>query len=274
MKVLISCVNDNYRNQQIYQEKTGYKVGKFDCVIKYSINDIDAEFLYKNKEILSIERGIGLWLWKPYFILKTLKKLADGDYLFYCDAAAYFLKPIDTLIDIMNRDNIDIMCFEIPLLERAWTSKTCLERLGCTEKKYADTPQRVGNYMLFKNSEYSRKIVDEYLNLCEDIDTIVGGELGEDCIAHRNDQSVWSLVTKKHNIKAYRDPSQFGFFPESYINYAINKRGIALTAFTDHSSSNYPCIIYLYRKGKEYQVKYRIKSYLRLKRNLYFISKF
>jgi hypothetical protein len=35
-------------------------------------------------------------------------------------------------------------------------------------------------------------------------------------VAHREDQSVLSLLVKKYNIKAYQDPSQFAVFPERY----------------------------------------------------------
>jgi hypothetical protein len=29
-------------------------------------------------------------------------------------------------------------------------------------------------------------------------------------VSHRHDQSIISLISKKHNIKRFRDPSQFG----------------------------------------------------------------
>ncbi len=29
-------------------------------------------------------------------------------------------------------------------------------------------------------------------------------------VAHRHDQSVWSLMSKKYQINRFRDPSQFG----------------------------------------------------------------
>jgi hypothetical protein len=32
----------------------------------------------------------------------------------------------------------------------------------------------------------------------------------EDFISHRHDQSIISLISKKRNIKRFRDPSQFG----------------------------------------------------------------
>ena len=32
----------------------------------------------------------------------------------------------------------------------------------------------------------------------------------DDFVVHRHDQAVWSLMVKKHKLKRFRDPSQFG----------------------------------------------------------------
>ena len=42
-------------------------------------SDISGDFYEKNQHILDQKRGAGYWLWKPYFIYKTLKKINDGE---------------------------------------------------------------------------------------------------------------------------------------------------------------------------------------------------
>lgn len=273
MKVLINFADENFRNQQKYNTKTGYRIGKFDKVIEFSPDDIPASYKEQHVDIFSVKRGYGLWLWKPYFIVQTLKSLNEGDYLFYCDSGAYFLKPIDLLISVMEHDKQEIMCYEIPLLECQWTSESCIKIMECQEARYLMTPQRCASYILIKKTAYSVKMMEEYLHTCENYECLSGGHLGESCLAHREDQSVWSLITKKHGIEAYRDPSQYGILPGSYIRYAQRFDRVALAGYSNQEKSTYPTVIYLYRKGKDYQIIPRVISRLKLIRNLYFNSK-
>ena len=80
--VAISYANYIYFKQLKVNKFSAIKVGKVDKYYSYKPEDIDINFKKKNKDILSRERGNGYWIWKPYFILKTLKnKLNIGDYL-------------------------------------------------------------------------------------------------------------------------------------------------------------------------------------------------
>lgn len=273
VKVLINFADKNYKEQQKYNTKTGYRIGKFDKVIEFSPDNIPESYKTAHNDIFSVSRGYGLWLWKPYFILETLKKLNDGDYLFYCDSGAYFMESVDLLIAVMERDKQEVMCYEIPLLECQWTSKTCSDGMNCFDEKYLLTPQRCASYMLIKKSAFSMDVISSYLKYCENYELLSGGDLGNMCLAHREDQSIWSLVTKQYGIKAYRDPSQYGFLPGSYIRYGMRIKGLALAGYTDQCKASYPCVLYLYRKGADYKLVHRMVNKLKLKRNLYFNSK-
>jgi len=113
MKLLINYANNVFRTSQRLNSKTGKEIGLFDEVISYSPKDIGRSFYKRNEKILSQKRGNGYWLWKPYFIKKTLEMLNWGDYLFYCDSGSYFIKPITPLIDISLVTGQEIIPFEI-----------------------------------------------------------------------------------------------------------------------------------------------------------------
>src|SRR6266498_5640911 len=100
MKLLINYANDVFRESQKINSITGKEIGLFDQVISYSPKDIELDFFRKNRKILIQKKGNGYWLWKPYFIKKTLETLDYGDYLFYSDSGSYFINPITPLIDI------------------------------------------------------------------------------------------------------------------------------------------------------------------------------
>ena len=100
--VAISYSNEKYQTQLKYNKKSAIEIGKVDEYYEYGPNDIEYEFKQKNKDILSKKRGNGYWLWKPYFILKTLKqKLKDGDYLIYTDACILYKDNSRKLIDFL-----------------------------------------------------------------------------------------------------------------------------------------------------------------------------
>ena len=101
------------KKQWIIQKK-----GNFDKYISFSFEDIDGDFLKENYEILNEKRGGRYWLCKPYFILKTPQKLNENDYLFYSDSGAIFLKEVDILIKELEKNNQDIIGFELPLIEK------------------------------------------------------------------------------------------------------------------------------------------------------------
>ena len=119
-KVYINYGDSKFKKQQRIALKGAKYLGGFDEIIGYSPEDIDREFYVKHKNILDQKRGCGFWLWKPYLINRTLQKLSYGDYLFYSDAGALFLKGVGNLIFELDKYKQDIMGFELPLIEEQW----------------------------------------------------------------------------------------------------------------------------------------------------------
>lgn len=91
-----------------------------------------------------------------------------------------------------------------------------LIRLDSDKVEYIDNNQICATYIIVKNSDYSRRIIQEYYELCQDYGLIsdapsVNCDEYPEFVEHRHDQSIWSIACKRNNIKPYRDPSQFGF---------------------------------------------------------------
>jgi hypothetical protein len=261
MIIVINYADHNFIKQQKYNTKTAYKYGA-DIVIEYSPDDLDQEFKRKYWHILSEKRGAGYWLWKPYIILKTFEKCNDGDYLFYVDSGAYFVNKISYLIEEMNRKNDYIMAFELPLIEKQWTKRDAFILMNCDSDYYAESNQILAGYILARKCHASVKFFEEYLNYCTDyrILTDLPNEMGKDnyenFIEHRHDQSVFSLLCKKYNIKPHRDPSQFGIYP---IMYYSPGRLYNPKKYED----KYPQILVSCRRETSYY--FRVKELLRRK---------
>ncbi len=260
MKVAINFADDRFKKAQKLNSRTAKLFGGADKVIEYSPRDIDPVFYSANQSILSQKRGGGYWLWKPYFILKTLESLNEGDYLFYCDSGAFYIGSIDHIIKVMELNGDDIAIFETPLIEREWTNKYLLNELQCDEDKYLNSNQIAGGYILLKKSSKSIEFISEYLRLCcngayiTDMHTDKGGEVFD----HRHDQSILSLLAKNNNLTRYKDPSDYGAFPFKYFAKGRLFR-------VNEYKNDYPVIVISNRKANPYTylIKYYIKVALR-----------
>ena len=130
MIVAVNYANMPYKKAQEYCTRSAYLYG-IDKVYEYGPDDISEDFMLKNKAILEKKRGGGYWLWKPYVICETLKKIEYGDYLFYIDSGSYFINNVNSIVECMKRNGDDIISFEIPFIEKQWTKKEIFKYFNC-----------------------------------------------------------------------------------------------------------------------------------------------
>lgn len=242
--VLLNYADDKYRDTQERCSWTGKMIGRFDEVISYTPSDIDEVFKEKYKKILEVKRGAGLWLWKPYVIKKALGMLNDGDFLFYCDSGSFFVRSIKPVIQSMNQD---IFVTDLPLIEHQWTKPSCISYLGMDKPEYTETNQIQASFICVRKSDYAVAFIDEWLRLCCNYDLISPEEntdINEEYprfIAHREDQSLFSLLCKKEGIVPHKDPSQFSRLSEWY------KQPKYLFRVPVHTEDSYEPILVLHR---------------------------
>lgn len=146
MIYVVNFADEKYRKAQHLNTWSAYKFGKVDKVLEYSPSDIDYTFYTDHKRILSFDRGCGLWLWKPYFILKALKQIDEGDYLFYCDSASIFIRDIRNILTVMKGD---IWVSEIPLLEKQFTKESTFVAMQCENDIYRNSYQIQATFFVY-----------------------------------------------------------------------------------------------------------------------------
>jgi hypothetical protein len=273
MKVLINFANEKFRFTQKANSLTGKLFGDFDRVIEYSPKDIDADFYEQNKAILDIKKGAGLWLWKPYFILKTLQNLNEGDILFYSDSGSLFIRSVDHLVNQMNKDNLNVFFTFTPYIAKNWTRKYTFDFLGSNSDLFYNALHPSAGFILLKKSHEAEKFITEWLNLCCNFDLIRDEYEGEDnlseFIEHRHDQAILSILARKHQMGYYKDLSQFGsepFYLELFEYYKLPFK-------TYEFIGEYPTILVLHRVNKAVRpvAKYYVKRILfKLNKRLYY----
>ena len=268
MIIAINYANEGFQKAQKLNLETALQWGA-DKVIGYTPDDMDEEFKEKNKEILSAKKGNGYYLWKPYFLNKAYQELQEGDYLIYTDAGSIYVNKIQYLIDCMEKEQVDLMVFslELEMLERKYNKRDALLLMGCDSTEYTDTPQSIGGYVVMKKSPFVEKFLIKDLEYAQDPRMITEQEntLGkpnyDDFVVHRHDQAVWSLMVKKHGLKRFRDPSQFGMV--NHYEKEVEERSTFPQIIDSHRMNVGSLAELKWRRSKVGKLCYRIINKLR-----------
>lgn len=230
-KVYLTYADKKFEKQKRFALTAANFCGNFDKIIGLNPSHIDKDFFEKYNQILTQKRGAGYFLWKPYIINRTLLQMEYGDYLFYSDSGAFFLKRVDILIAELNKYDQDIMGFELPLIEEQWTKKELFINMGCNENKYYESNQIFASFILIKKTHNSEMFFQEYLDYsCNEINITdkhdESVQQSEIFIEHRHDQSIFSLLYKKYKLRPFKDPSQLGKYPTGYSGGLVNDENI------------------------------------------------
>ena len=219
---LVSFSTPQYRLSQKRLEASALKFG-IDELHSFTEKSLKKSNFYKEHyTIFKQPRGFGYWLWKPYYILETLKKIDTGDVVLYVDAGNEVISNLQPLFDLCLHQ--DIVLFQVHTHKnKTWTKRDAFIGLECDEPKYYEAEQILGSPQLYRANEKSIEFVSTWLSYCQNIHllTDLPNMLGEDNLPdfkdHRHDQSVLSLLALKRSVEIYRDPSQWGNnFSESF----------------------------------------------------------
>lgn len=264
MLYAVNYADDNFRNAQKYNTKTAYQFGKVDKVFEYTYSDLSESFIKKNENILKQKKGGGYWIWKPYIIFDAMNRINEGDFLIYADSGSYYINDVHKLINVMERDNNDMMTFQVPLIERQWTKKELFDYFNIKiDSDYAESCQRIATFIVIKKTIRTLSFIEKYLEICcnESLVTDVKDESNQDSsfIDHRHDQSIFSLLCKLYDVPVYRDPSEYGIKPKLLDGIAEGAKWVD----PNYRESDYPQVIVAHKRGSV-TVKVRIMAGLRI----------
>lgn len=216
-KILINYANKKYYNAQQKNSQTGKDIALFDEVISYDVSKIDKTFYEKNKQILDQPRGAGYWLWKPYFIHKTLHNMNEGDLLFYSDSGAHFICGIESLYNKLdNQNKILLFTLEDFHTHKKWTKRDCFHYMNLDYEPFLSINQILASFVVCIKTKSNIEFFEEWLKYAQDeriitdSPNVCGLSNYSEFKDHRHDQSILSLLGRKHNITTIEDISQWG----------------------------------------------------------------
>lgn len=194
----------------------------FDEIHTCSEDDLDDEFKKKwGRHLIPYSRGFGYWCWKPWFLLKALETLDDGDVLLYLDLGC-FLNPkgrnrLLEYYDMVEKEPTGILgtkSQEVPYsnlpetlyYENNWTKADVFAHYGVlNDREITHSTQYESGIIFFKKSPISVQFVKEWekayyddYSLATDSPSRVPNLDG--FRENRHDQSIYSMLAKKYKI--------------------------------------------------------------------------
>eukprot|EP00747_Dinoflagellata_sp_TGD_P220806 gnl/TRDRNA2_/TRDRNA2_92728_c0_seq1.p1 gnl/TRDRNA2_/TRDRNA2_92728_c0~~gnl/TRDRNA2_/TRDRNA2_92728_c0_seq1.p1 ORF type:complete len:473 (+),score=68.02 gnl/TRDRNA2_/TRDRNA2_92728_c0_seq1:78-1496(+) len=177
------------------------RIGFFDGVHVYGHIPRDIEADPKWHRHIKAGRGAGFWFWKSAIGNQLLKKMGEGDVLFYMDAGANFGnvtgwgKVFDQLCQY------DMILWSTYWPETMFTKGDVFEAFGVeTDDRFLAGPHQAATYFILKNNARTRKLVKFWEKLAADFHLISdepsmkkNGPLFK---THRHDQSLLSMLVK------------------------------------------------------------------------------
>jgi hypothetical protein len=180
----------------------------FEKVIQYSPKDFDDDFVQQHQDFIrNNPKGYGFFIWKPYFVLKALNEMNDGDILVYGDAGNEILGSREECLRIFNTVNqrsnkIPVVAMRVGWNIR-WIKSDLYFRMGF-KIFYPFKIMVEANRIVIKKTPETMKFVKEWLHYC----TVDYRNIDETrssipqlpfFVQHRYDQSVFSILFHKYN---------------------------------------------------------------------------
>ena len=185
-------------------------------------------FWEENRAILEQPRGAGYWLWKPWIILETLRKVGPNDIVVYNDAGRYSPRSFEPfpsfphaaveLTAMMPKRFIMGTRIEW-LVQGQYTKRDCMILTGADTDEMRYAPQINACPALFMPSAESFAFLERWLELARDPRALTDqpDELGtphpefED---HRHDMAIASILLHQTGGH-YFDLSETGALAEA-----------------------------------------------------------
>jgi len=178
-------------------------------IIRYTKKEIDPIFVQKNKQILDMSRGGGYWLWKPYIINETLKKLQENDILIYLDSKYYFTQNFVPMYQEYMMNNDIFIWKNRPNGNIHYMKQLCkmdvVVKYDMYQKVFHENAIDCwAGFQILKKTSNTVSMMEDWLDMCciyddiTDEPSILPNQPG--FYEHRHDQSLLSIVLHKYNI--------------------------------------------------------------------------
>lgn len=163
------------------------------------------------EKLVRVTRGFGYWCWKPQVILQSLRQINDGDILIYADIGCEFVpskaKSLLKKLEILkNNDIVGFIAESDFYKEIYWTKNDIFKYFGVeNDPNFTESFQMSGGLIFMKKSAKTIQIITEWLDMFKNHWNLIDDSPSQtpnhkDFRENRHDQSIWSIINKKHKL--------------------------------------------------------------------------
>ncbi len=177
------------------------------------------------KRIAKNNKGYGFWFWKPYLVLDILNKLQEGDIIHYLDVGCHLnvsgIKRFKEYIDVIKNSEKGVLAFQYNPLnykknkniifpsreEFKYTKSDLFEYFSVLkDQEITHTPQFWSGSFFIKKNKFSLDFCEDWLDVVISRFDLINDSISikknfSGFIENRHDQSVFSIMCKKKQIK-------------------------------------------------------------------------
>jgi len=218
MKIhLISYGDAKYASQREFFRETAVASSFFDEITIFTPEDIEDRFAEKVNRVLFQPRGGGYWIWKPYFIKKTLENVKNGDILIYCDAGCMIngvgRTRFNQYLEMLANSETGTIDFELPFKEYQYTKQDVFDYFKASDL-IVHSNQLMATVLMFRKCEHTSRLIDTwYKTACDQsslfTDEMIRRPVNNGFIDHRHDQSIFSVIRKQAGANIIPDETYF-----------------------------------------------------------------
>ena len=198
----------------------------FDSVSCLKESDLPIDYLKANEKMLREEiLGFGYWMWKSFITKMALERIDDNDILVYmyagCTINLEGQKRFYEYIKMLVISRFSNLSFETGQKEIQYTKGDLFNYFHVTDNEIIKNSGMLiaTTFFIQKDSE-SVKLVNEWYTLCHNNSSLIDNSPSnypndKEFIAHRFDQSIFSLLRKINGTLIVKDETWFNNWNEN-----------------------------------------------------------
>jgi hypothetical protein len=176
-------------------------------------------------------RGYGFWSWKPYIIHRHLASLPAADVLLYVDAG-HSLNPeglsrFKSYFDRALSHPSGWLAFESGSTQGAYTKLALLRAIGADDEMTRALPMLQSGCQFIMARPENLTLLARWYKLMQQrhlIDDSPSPDEYAEFVAHRHDQSVFSILAHRHGVDHAKDETYWEHDWLGHLDYPLHAR--------------------------------------------------
>lgn len=163
-----------------------------------------------------VRSGHGFHVWKPHVVGRVLEAARDGDLVMYADSGCHFVREPGRYLAAAAAHPSGILCMALTYPDgrvhtnRQWTKEDAFRALEIgPDDPLRTLPQILSGVFVVRRQDSTRRLVRRWEALCLDRHLVDDSPSvapdAPDFVAHRADQSLWSILCRRAGAEPLPD---------------------------------------------------------------------